>query len=113
MPQFVLVLRDSGKMFSEGLGAEEIQAIIGRYSAWRKKVNASGQKLMDGEGKLVRKNGNLGVTDGPYTEGREVIGGFFIIEASDYDNALHLIEDCPHLDYGSIEVRQIQPMPAR
>ncbi len=110
MPQFVLMLRDSGKMFTEGMGAEEIQAIIGRYSAWRTKVNATGQKLCDGEGRVVRKDS---ITDGPYTEGREVVGGFFVIEASDYDNALRLVEDCPHLDFGSIEVRQIQPMPRK
>ncbi|HWW59902.1 MAG TPA: hypothetical protein VN181_00915, partial [Thermoanaerobaculia bacterium] len=61
MPQFVLMLRDTGTMFTEGMGAEEIQAIIGRYSAWRQKVNASGQKLHDGEGKVVRKDG---ITDG-------------------------------------------------
>jgi len=107
------MLRDTGTMFTEGLGAEEIQAIIGRYSAWRQKVNATGQKLYDGEGRVVHKSGTLGITDGPYAEGREVIGGFFIVEASDYDNALRLVEDCPHLDYGSIEVRQIQPMSPR
>ena len=46
-------------------------------------------------------------TDGPYVESKEVIGGFMIIEARDYDDAVRLCGDHPHLDIGSIEVREI------
>lgn len=108
MPQFVLMLRDSGT-FPEDISAEEIQSIIGRYSAWKDKVRGTGQKLFDGEGRvIVRKEGGVAVTDGPYVESREVIGGYFIIEADDYDAVAKLVEDCPHLDFGSIEVRRIE-----
>ena len=49
------------------------------------------------------------VTDGPYAEAREVIGGLFMIEAANYDEVVELSKDCPHLDFGSIEIREVQP----
>jgi hypothetical protein len=108
MPQFMLMLRDSGS-FPETISAEEIQQIIERYRTWSERVGAKGQKLRDGEGRtLVRRDGGVTVTDGPYAESREVIGGYFVVDAPDYDAATKLVEDCPHLDFGSIEIRQIE-----
>lgn len=108
MPQFVLMLRDSGA-FPENISPEEIQSIIERYGAWKDKVRGSGQKLYDGEGRVVvRKDGGVSVTDGPFAEAKEVIGGYFIIEAEDYDSATRLVEDCPHLDFGSVEIRRVE-----
>ena len=112
MPQFVLMLRDSGS-FPEDISAEEIQQIIERYRVWSERVGAKGQKLADGEGRIVRKgngptSGRLTITDGPYAESKEVIGGYFVVDAPSYDHAARLVEDCPHLDFGSIEIRQIE-----
>ncbi len=108
MPQFVLMLRDSGS-FPGDISAEEMQQILERYGSWASKVQAKGQKLYDGQGRVVvRKDGGISVTDGPYAESKEVIGGYFILEAEDYDSAARLSQDCPHLDFGSIEVRQIE-----
>ena len=108
MSQFVLMLRDSG-MFPENISPEEIQQIIERYSQWKERVRGTGQKLFDGEGRVVvRKDGGVAITDGPYVESKEVIGGYFIVEADDYDAMLKLVEDCPHLDFGSIEIRRIE-----
>jgi hypothetical protein len=45
--------------------------------------------------------------DGPYAEAKEVVGGYFIVEADGYDDAVALCRDCPHLAYGRIEVRQL------
>ena len=53
--------------------------------------------------------GTTKVTDGPYAEAREVIGGLFIIEANSYDEIVELSKDCPHLDFGSIEIREVDP----
>ena len=108
MPQFVLMLRDSGS-FPENISAEEIQEIIERYGAWSARLGAKGQKLVDGAGRVVvRKDGGVSITDGPYAESREIIGGYFVVEAPDYDAAAKLAEDCPHLDFGSIEIREIE-----
>jgi hypothetical protein len=107
MPQFVLMLRDTG--FPSDISPEEIQAIIERYGTWMQKVRATGQKLHDGEGRVVvRKDGGVAVTDGPYVESKEVIGGYFVVDAPDYDAAAKIVEDCPHLDFGSIEIRRIE-----
>ena len=108
MPQFVLMLRDSGT-FPTDISAEEIQAIIERYRVWSEKLGISGQKLRDNEGRvLVRNEAGVTITDGPYAEAKEVLGGYFLLDASDYDAALKMAEDCPHLDFGSIEIRQIE-----
>jgi hypothetical protein len=105
----MLMLRDTG--FPTNISAEEIQAIVERYGSWMARVRATGQKLYDHEGKVVvRKDGGVAVTDGPYVESKEVIGGYFVVEAEDYDAAAKLLEDCPHLDFGSIEIRRIEPM---
>jgi len=99
----------------EGIGPDEIQAIIQRYIDWRARVEAAGHavmghKLRDGEGRvLTAKNGRLSVTDGPYAEAREVVGGLFVVDAAGYDEIQALCADHPHLEFGSIEIREIQP----
>jgi hypothetical protein len=108
MPQYVLVLRDTG--FPEGMSADEIQRVIERYGEWMARVKAvTGQKLRDSEGRVMQKNGKgVSVTDGPYAESREVVGGFIMIDAPDYDAAVRMSHDCPHLEFGSIEVREVE-----
>jgi hypothetical protein len=48
------------------------------------------------------------VTDGPFAEAKEVMGGVFILEAADYNQAVELAKTCPHMDFGTIEVRQFE-----
>lgn len=112
MSKFVLLLHDAGRF--DNLSPDQMQAIIQRYIAWRAKIQkdrgVSGHKLHDGEGRVMRGAGSaMKVTDGPYAEGREVIGGLFVIEAANYDEVVELCKDCPHLDFGAIEIRQVQP----
>jgi len=67
-----------------------------RYKSWRTNLKATGEKLQDETGRVMKGTGtNLAVSDGPYAESKEVIGGFFIIEANDYDHAVELCRDCP------------------
>jgi hypothetical protein len=49
------------------------------------------------------------VSDGPFAEANEVMGGLFVIEAATYDEVVELCKDCPHLDFGSIEIREVEP----
>ena len=113
MPQYMLLLHDC-TLPPPNLSPEEIQAIIQRYVDWRAKVAASGRaieghKLRDGEGRLLR--GTVGaptITDGPYVEAKEIIGGLFMFEARDYNEAVRLASDCPHLDFGTIEIREVE-----
>lgn len=113
MPKFVMLLHDAGA-FPPDLSPEQIQAIIERYVSWRQKVangrTVDGHKLADGTGRVLRgRVGSPTVTDGPFAESREVIGGIFIVEAASFDEVVELSKDCPHLDFGTIEIREVEP----
>ena len=118
MARFMVLARDSAP--STHMSPEENQKMIERYRSWSDRLRQAGkvlegQKLWQGEGKTVRKKGtSLTVTDGPYAESKEILGGFWLIEASSYDEALALVGDSPHLEYGgTLEVRRIEEMPHR
>ena len=114
MKKFIMLLHDSGS-FPADISPDQIQAIIQRYVAWRQKVQQNGRKveghkLTDGQGRVMRGgHGQTRVTDVPYAESREVIGGLFIVEANTYDDVVELSKDCPHLDFGTIEIREVDP----
>ena len=57
------------------------------------------------------KNGKTLTTDGPFAETREQLGGFFMVEATDLDEAIALAAGIPGARTGSIEVRPILPTP--
>lgn len=92
---------------------EQMQANMGKWMAWIDKLSkqgkyVAGEPLLPG-GKLV--DSNKKVTDGPYTEGKEVVGGFFIINADDYNEAIAIAKDCPDYEHGgSVQVRQVMKM---
>jgi len=116
MPKFLLIPRDSGVDFS-GLGAEDMQGIIEQYATWGRKVGSGGKlldsnKLKDGEGRVLRvTDGTVSVTAGPFKEATEVVSGYWIIEANDYDEVVSLVQDHPHLQHGtSLEIREVEMM---
>jgi hypothetical protein len=54
-------------------------------------------------------NGKVSVRDGSFAETKEIVGGYFTINAMDYDAAVRICEDCPHLSLGGrIELREIE-----
>ncbi|MEZ5346556.1 MAG: YciI family protein [Pyrinomonadaceae bacterium] len=115
MNTYMLLLHDTFDNAGE-VSAEEIQQIIGEYVKWRNKVEADGrlvggEKLADEGGKHLRMtDGGIRVTDGPFAEVKEALGGYFTIKAADYDEAVEISKGCPHLKYGGwIELRQIEP----
>ena len=97
-----------------GQSPEQMQANMGKWMAWIDKLTkagkyVSGEPLLPG-GKLIKGNAK-GITDGPYTEGKEIVGGFFIVNAADYNEALEICADYP--DYasgGSVQLRQVMKM---
>jgi len=116
MPQYILLLHESPSDFSN-FSPEETQQIIGEYVAWRSKIQAEGKyvgsnKLKDEGGRHVSiRNGKARVVDGPYAEAKEVMGGYFLINGANYDEAVETSKGCPHLKYnGWIEVREIDPV---
>src|SRR5690349_19264732 len=113
MAKYTLVLRDSGTAFS-GMSPSEMQAIIARYTNWAQPLRDSGkivasQKLRDGSGRVLRRSSNgVLVSDGPHAEAKEVIGGVFVLDAGSYDEAVQIAKGCPHLDFGTVEVREVE-----
>jgi hypothetical protein len=116
MPNYMLLLhRISDQPLSSS--PDEMMAITKDYMTWAEKMRAEGRlkggdKLTNDAGKVMRvKDGRVTVTDGPYAESKEILGGYFAISAKDYDEACSLAESCPHLRYGGrIEVRQVEQM---
>jgi len=113
MSQFILLLRERSTDFSD-MSPEEIQSVITEYGAWSQQMAEAGNlvgghKLTADNGRLLAGwEGDFSATDGPLTEAKEVIGGFFHINATDYDVAVELCRTCPHLKYGGqIELRQV------
>ena len=56
------------------------------------------------------RNGKVSVTDGPFAETKEILAGFYLIEARDLDEAIRLAAAIPPAKVGSIEVRPIRPI---
>ena len=115
MPNYMLLLHEQPADFAE-VSPEEMQAIISKYSAWRDGLAKSGhlvggEKLRDDGGRVLRAGDDgVRVLDGPYSETKEVIGGYFAIQAADYDEAVQVSSDCPHLTFGgTIELREVEP----
>ena len=110
MATFMLLLR--GGEFS-GYSPEESQKILEDYMGWSQKLRTQGKykagdELKGGGRVLSVKDGR--VIDGPFTETKEVIGGFFLIEEPNLEAAMATSKDCPHLKYkGTVEVREINP----
>jgi hypothetical protein len=59
------------------------------------------------------RNGKLSVTDGPFAETKEQLGGFLLIEAKDMDEAVELASKIPMAKHGSIEVRPVMAISAK
>jgi hypothetical protein len=111
MAQYLLLLRDDSSAW-EKMGPEEMQRTMERYIAWRNRPFVVGSNRLELTGRVMhRKDGKIGVTDGPFSESREVLGGYFAIEAKDYAEAVALTMDHPHTDFGTIEIREVMPRP--
>ena len=112
MSQFMLFIRN-GEEPNE-LSPEQIQQAIQRFSNWAKKLREQGtliaaEKLKDNEGLLLStRNGQI-VVDGPFAETKETIGGYFIVEAGNLEEAVEITKECPALSNGSIvELREVE-----
>jgi hypothetical protein len=94
----------------KNVGPEDMQKAIEKYMAWAKKpFNIDSKRLAEDAGRVIRsQNGKPRASDGPYSETKEVLGGFYLIEAANYDEAVARASDHPHIEYGgTIEVRQL------
>lgn len=121
MPQYLLLLYDepAGVEQFRKLPPAEMQKAMQQYLAWSDNARQKGffvasNKLTDGSGRVVRSSsGKPNVTDGPFSEAKEILGGYYIIEAPNYNEAVQRILDHPHLAHGTIALREIEVIGSR
>ncbi len=116
MTEYLLLLRGGNEPNPAGneLSAAEMQAYIAPYLVWLDNLSQSGQLvqanrlLADGAKTLHADRGQMIVVDGPYTECKDIIGGYYLVNAESDANALALARQCPHLaNGGTVELRRI------
>lgn len=113
MSEFVFLYRSSQEAHREAMGSpEKTQQSMTKWRAWFKEMTDKGQLKSIGQplervGKVVGGK-KKAVTDGPYAETKDVIGGYSIIVARDLEEAARIASACPVLDFGgSVEVRPV------
>jgi hypothetical protein len=111
MDEFMLVVR--GYDYAN-VTPEVMEKRMNAYRPWMEKMveaghYKAGQPLEPGSGRLL-KDRNTVLTDGPFLESKEIIGGYVILFAKDYDQAVAFAKECPLLDHCSLEVRKLGQM---
>lgn len=109
MKDFALIYRNELSNFPSGT-EEEMAAMTKRWMDWIASIANNGQLTDRGNrlevtGRVVR-SGN--VTNGPYAEIKESIGGYSIIKAATYEDAIAIAQGCPIFSVGgNVEVREV------
>ena len=103
----------------EGRSREEAAAESPKWAAYTQELHdagafVSGEALQGNEtATLLRvRDGETQLTDGPFIEAKEYLGGYYVIDAADLDSALAWAAKVPNASYGTVEVRPIMEIPA-
>lgn len=112
MSKYLFLFR--GGMNMQAASPEQIQANMMKWKNWMDDLTKQGRMLagepLDRPGRTVSGKAKK-VTDGPFAEGKELVGGYLIVSASGMDEAVDLSKDCPIYDHdGSVEVRPVMEM---
>lgn len=112
--KFLMLINNDPSYFATAT-QEEQGAHFGAYMAFNERTGGAGQLLgghMFGpleEVATVRvRGGQTSVTDGPFVESKELLGGYYLIEATDRDEAIALAAQIPGAEIGSINVLPLQ-----
>ncbi len=111
MNKYMLILFDNEDAFTD-FSPEDMQNEIALHGKWMEQL---GDRYNSGEAlnqpaKSIHGKEKI-VTDGPYIESKELVGGFYIINAESLEEATELAKGCPVLRLGgSIEVREVMKM---
>ncbi len=114
MKEYLFLFR-GGDHDSMGQSPEKWQAHMQKWMEWMggltQKGIFGGAQPLTTSGKQVKGNKKL-VTDGPFMEGKEMVGGYLLLKADTFDEAVEVAKGCPILDFdtGIVEVREIQEL---
>ena len=113
--QYMLLIYSNENEFGK-LGAAERESMLKEYMDFSKSIAQSGNYRAGNELHPITKATTVRVrdkkrlvTDGPFAETKEQLGGYYLIEAKDLDEAVAIAARVPSARYGSIEVRPIIP----
>ena len=118
MAQYMLLLHQAPN-YNMDLPREKMLEMTKRYMAWAEALRqkgkmVGGEKLTASGGRHLKvKDGKPVASDGPYAEAKDVIGGYFVIEARDAAEAEAIAQECPHLAISAtnwVELRPIEDM---
>ena len=116
--KYMLLIYDEEKAWG-ALSEAERQRIMGAYRQFSEQIRTSGhyvagsQLAPTGAATSVRvRAGKRMLTDGPFAETNEQLGGYYVVEAKDLDEALNLAAQLPSAAMGTIEVRPLVEGPA-
>ncbi len=114
MSEFVLLYRSTPEARAEAMATpERARQSMATWRAWMEEMKREGRLVnvgmpLEHTGKVVAGRART-VTDGPYAETKELVGGFSIVEAKDIDEAARIAAGCPILQGGgSVEVRPVR-----
>ena len=94
-----------------GLSPEQMQERMGKWFAWNTKMTEQGvvkkgDALHPGGKRITGEKRT--VTDGPFVESKELIGGYYIVTAADYEGAMEIAQGFPDYDLGgAVEIREV------
>jgi len=113
MKYLCLVYNEEKKL--DAMSRNELDAFVDEHLAYDEVLQRSGHFIVSEALESVQaattvrvRNGRLSVTDGPFAETKEQLGGFFLIQASDLNEAIQVASKIPSARLGSIEVRPIR-----
>jgi hypothetical protein len=116
MSEFIYLYRSGEQEHRQSMGSpEQVQKTMQKWMAWMKELGDKGHLKDPGQplertGKVV-KGKQKTVTDGPYAETKDIVGGYTLVEAKDLGQAVELSYGCPIFETGGlVEVRPVQKM---
>ena len=101
-----------GPHWDRGLSTDELQQAMDKVMAWFGRLNERGKikgaQPLSGHGRVISGTDGRFVVDGPFTETKEAVGGYLVLQADSLDEAVQIAQSMPTLRYGiSVEVRPI------
>jgi hypothetical protein len=108
----MLIFHGGSDVAPEMKSPEAMQMHMQKWFAWIEKLNKEGRyeggEPLEPRGKFVSGHGKV-ITDGPFAESKELVGGYFIIKAKDLDEAVAISKDYPDFIFdGKVQVRPVQ-----
>ncbi len=109
---FLLIFRDTSNDVYKAMSPDQRQQLMQQWNAWYDGLAAEGKvehgHPLEPQGRVVSGAKGERVTDGPFAEATEGIGGYFLLTVRDLDEATAIARRCPSLPYGMhVEVRPI------